>query len=417
MKIGYASKTVGVPDVPMRTTRLNAVTDAYLLELIENNLNSLDKIIDYNIKNKIEMFRISSDIIPFGSHEINTLKWWEIFKDQLEAIGEKAKRHNMRLSMHPGQYTVLNSLDEDVVKRAGEDLLYHTRFLDALNLDSSHKIILHIGGVYGDKKAAMDRFVENYQKLDDRIKKRLIIENDDRQYTISEVLWIAHRAGIPVVFDNLHHESNPDDSRSLMDWLLAARETWKAEDGQQKIHYSQQDPDKRVGAHTPTIDLAVFNKFYQELPVKELDIMFEVKDKNLSALKGINLIKDPKISNLEKEWGRYKYLVLEHSPNIYKEIRQLLKDKFTYPVIEFYALIDQALETPVKRGDAVNAAQHIWGYVNDAASDKVKANFERNIQKVSEGSSSKPLKRILWKLVQEKDQPYLQDSLYFIDLF
>lgn len=417
MKIGYASKTVGVPDVPMRTTRLNAVTDAYLLELIENNLNSLDKIIDYNIKNKIEMFRISSDIIPFGSHEINTLKWWEIFKDQLEVIGEKAKRHNMRLSMHPGQYTVLNSLDEDVVKRAGEDLLYHTRFLDALNLDSSHKIILHIGGVYGDKKAAMDRFVENYQKLDDRIKKRLIIENDDRQYTISEVLSIAHRAGIPVVFDNLHHESNPDDSRSLMDWLLAARETWKAEDGQQKIHYSQQDPDKRVGAHTPTIDLAVFNKFYQELPVKELDIMFEVKDKNLSALKGINLIKDPKISNLEKEWGRYKYLVLEHSPNIYKEIRQLLKDKFTYPVIEFYALIDQALETPVKRGDAVNAAQHIWGYVNDAASDKVKANFERNIQKVSEGSSSKPLKRILWKLVQEKDQPYLQDSLYFIDLF
>lgn len=137
----------------------------------------------------------------------------------------------------------------------------------------------------------------------------------------------------------------------------------------------------------------------------------------MSALKGINLIKDPKISNLEKEWGRYKYLVLEHSPNIYKEIRQLLKDKFTYPVIEFYALIDQALETPVKRGDAVNAAQHIWGYVNDAASDKVKANFERNIQKVSEGSSSKPLKRILWKLVQEKDQPYLQDSLYFIDLF
>lgn len=417
MKIGYASKTVGVPDVPMRTTRLNAVTDAYLLELIENNLNSLDKIIDYNIKNKIEMFRISSDIIPFGSHEINTLKWWEIFKDQLEAIGEKAKRHNMRLSMHPGQYTVLNSLDEDVVKRAGEDLLYHTRFLDALNLDSSHKIILHIGGVYGDKKAAMDRFVENYQKLDDRIKKRLIIENDDRQYTISEVLSIAHRAGIPVVFDNLHHESNPDDSRSLMDWLLAARETWKAEDGQQKIHYSQQDPDKRVGAHTPTIDLAVFNKFYQELPVKELDIMFEVKDKNLSALKGINLIKDPKISNLEKEWGRYKYLVLEHSPNIYKEIRQLLKDKFTYPVIEFYALIDQALETPVKRGDAVNAAQHIWGYVNDAASAKVKSNFERNIQKVSEGSSFKPLKRILWKLVLETKQPYLQESLYFIDLF
>ncbi len=295
MKIGYASKTVGVPNVTMRTARLNSVTDERLIELIKNNLTSLDRILDYNIKNDIKMFRISSDIIPFGSHEVNTLKWWEIFEEELTVIGEKARKNDMRLSMHPGQYTVLNSLDEDVVRRAREDLLYHTRFLDALGLDSSHKIILHIGGVYGDKAAAMKRFIRNYRTLEDPIQKRLIIENDDRQYTISEVLEIAYQIDIPVVFDNLHHESNLDSSKSEMEWLLAARETWKVEDGWQKIHYSQQDPDKRVGAHTQTIDLAVFNTFYRELPTYKLDIMFEVKDKNLSALKGIHLIADPKI--------------------------------------------------------------------------------------------------------------------------
>lgn len=268
MKIGYASKTVSVPDVTMKTIRLNNVSDEKLIELIQKNLTSLDKIFSYNIKNKIEIFRVSSDIIPFGSHEINQLHWWKIFKDELTALGQKALKHNMRLSMHPGQYTVLNSLDEGVVDRAVEDLVYHTRFLDALNLDTTHKIILHIGGVYGDKAAAMERFITNYQKLDERIKQRLIIENDDRQYTISEVLSIAKATGIPVVFDNLHHESNPSNSRTENEWLLAARATWGEKDGRQKIHYSQQNPTKRVGAHSSTIDLAVFNDFYQKLPTK-----------------------------------------------------------------------------------------------------------------------------------------------------
>jgi UV DNA damage endonuclease len=416
MKIGYASKTVGIPGVPMKTTRLKNVTDEKLKELIQNNLESLDKILDYNIENDIKMFRISSDIIPFGSHEINQLKWWELFHDELEAIGQKALKHNMRLSMHPGQYTVLNSLDESVVERAVEDLRYHTRFLDALDLDSSHKIILHIGGVYGDKEAAMKRFIKNYEALDQRIKDRLIIENDDRQYTISEVLAISKAAEIPVVYDNLHHASNLDDSRSETEWILAAGETWNSKDGRQKIHYSQQDPDKRLGAHTPTIDLTVFSAFYEALPTKELDIMFEVKDKNLSALKGIHLIGDPKMKNLEDEWSRYKYLVLEHAPHVYKDIRELLKDKTGYPILPFYTLIDQALATPISPGNAVNAAQHIWGYVNDVADDQTTRTFENKIQSVAGGTSTKSLKRLLWKLVQKQDQQYLKKALYFMEL-
>ncbi len=110
-------------------------------------------------------------------------------------------------------------------------------------------------------------------------------------------------------------------------------------------------------------------------------------------------------------------MVLEHAPNIYQEIRKLLKDKEAYPVVAFYEWIDRALETPMTSGNAINAAQHIWGYVSGAASDKVTANFEKNIEKVSEGASTKPLKRILWQLIFETDQDYLKDSLYFMDLF
>ena len=145
--------------------------------------------------------------------------------------------------------------------------------------------------------------------------------------------------------------------------------------------------------------------------------MFEVKDKNLSAIKGINLLATPHIKYLEKEWGRYKYWVLEHSPQIYNEIRQLLKDKNHYPVIEFYEWIDKALEKPIRGGTAVNAAQHIWGYVEELADAKTRANFDRNIEKVAEGGSTLPLKRLLWKLAVAKEQPYLMNSLYFSEIY
>ncbi|MFA6668942.1 MAG: hypothetical protein WCS14_05540, partial [Candidatus Methanomethylophilaceae archaeon] len=149
MRIGYACLTVGVPGTRFRTCTARNATPDVLSELIGSNLRSLDNILDYNIKNGIELFRISSDIIPFGSHPVNTLRWWDDFGEELRSIGNKAIYNGIRLSMHPGQYTVLNSPDEDVVKRAGEDLMYHSRFLDAVGAGPECKIILHIGGVYG----------------------------------------------------------------------------------------------------------------------------------------------------------------------------------------------------------------------------------------------------------------------------
>lgn len=130
----------------------------------------------------------------------------------------------------------------------------------------------------------------------------------------------------------------------------------------------------------------------------------------------MNAIASPKIQRLEKEWGRYKYLVLEHSPTGYHAIRQLLKNKNTYPVVEFYRLIDEAMLTPIKPGNAVNAAQHLWGYFKNSADENTRLRFENNIDKVSKGESTIPLKRLLWKLAEEQKQKYLLDSLYFMEL-
>lgn len=416
MIIGYACLTVGVLGTKQKNCMMKNASDDVLMNLIQHNLESLDRILDYNIQNDIKLFRISSDIIPFGSHHVNTLRWWEMFSDELKKIGYKALSNGMRLSMHPGQYTVLNSPDESVATHAVEDLEYHCRFLDSLGLGSEHKIVLHIGGVYGDKAFAMRRFIQRYRCLNENIRRRLVIENDDRQYTVSDVLTISKSEGIPVVFDNLHHEVNPDNTKSDIEWIACCRDTWKVQDGPQKLHYSQQDKGKRLGSHSATLYVDDFLHFYKRISNKDTDIMVEVKDKNLSAIKCINAIASPHIKRLEKEWGRYKYLILEHSPNIYNEIRQLLKDKKTYPVSQFYKLIDEALKSPVSAGNAVNAALHVWGYVNNLADDKTKLIFEKNLKKVSQGGSTTSIKRHLLGLAEIQKQEYLLNSLYLTNM-
>lgn len=417
MSIGYACLTVGVPETSFKTCRKANATEEKLEELIRFNLQSLENIIDYNIINQIKLFRISSDIIPFGSSPVNTLVWWELFESQFEQMGRKIKASGMRVSMHPGQYTVLNSPDEEIVARAVEDLVYHTRFLDSLGLGSEHKIVLHIGGVYKEKERAMQRFIERYQTLSDAIKKRLVIENDDRSYNVSEVLAISQATGAPVIYDNLHNAINTSDiTKDDAYWIELTRKTWKPEDGNQKIHYSQQSPMSRVGAHTKTIALDPFMDFYHNVSREDLDIMLEVKDKNLSAVKCIiATTQQPHINLVEKEWSLYKYSVLERSPKLYNAIRQLLKDKNSFPVLDFYRLLDQALIMDVTTGIAVNAATHVYGYFKYSATEKEKNTFLKQLEKVEKSNGSlNTLKKILWNLALNYREPYLLQSYYFV---
>ena len=148
---------------------------------------------------------------------------------------------------------------------------------------------------------------------------------------------------------------------------------------------------------------------------RSLDVMLEVKDKNLSAIKCmLCLAENPRIDALEREWGRYKYAVLEHSQHHYQRIRSLLNDKTEYSAVAFYNLVESALEHPVDIGSAANAAMHVWGYFKKEASDKSKAEFERLLKGYLEGQVSlERLKRLLYKHAQAYDENYLLQSYYF----
>lgn len=415
MRIGYACLALGLPGSEMKNCRLQNADRDRLLALIGHNLAALETLIDYNIRQGVELFRISSDLIPFGSSVAESIGWQAVYADRLAIIGDKIRQSRMRVSMHPGQYTVLNSPNRSVVERAIDDLAYHAAVLDNLGLDATHKLILHLGGGYGNKTEAIARFRPVYRQLPTEVKRRLVLENDDRIFTISEVLEVGETEQIPVVFDNLHHLVNPtDEVASDAEWIRRCALTWTMEDGPQKIHYSQQHPIKRPGAHSDTIDTAVFLAYVETLPSNELDIMLEVKDKNISAIKCINCTKNRGIQFLEQDWARYKYLVLERSRAHYDSIRHLLKDKSANPALDMYRLIEESLASTPSRGNAVNAAMHVWGYFKHQATPAEKRQFEKILASYELGSSGLiPVKRMLSRLAARYEQEYLLNSYYF----
>lgn len=290
MKLGYPCINRSIGCTANSTFRLANYSKQKLFETVQNNLDCLHKILQYNVKNDLLFFRISSDIVPFASHPICRADWAKHFKKDFKQIGEYIKKHKMRISMHPDQFIVLNAKKQDIVNRSIKELKYHCRVLDAMDLDSTAKVQLHIGGVYGEKEKSMQRFVERYKKLPAMIKKRLVIENDHYMYSLKDCLEINKKTGIPILFDTFHHECY-NNGETVKQGLIKASKTWKKKDGILMADYSNPKKGARKGTHSEHISAEKFKKFITETKNLNFDIMLEIKDKEKSALKAIKIIK------------------------------------------------------------------------------------------------------------------------------
>ena len=201
------------------------------------------------------------------------------------------RKNHMRISMHPDQFTLINSQDLKIFKRSRKELLYHCQVLDLMGLDLSAKVQIHMGGVYGDKAGSKKRFVSRFNRLDKAIKRRLVVENDDRNFNFKDCLEVHQKTGVPVIFDTLHHEVNSsgEDLAQVLRLLIA---TWKKRDGLPMVDYSYQERGRRKGKHSESIDLRVFRRFLKETKPFEFDVMLEIKDKEKSALRAAKAAAD-----------------------------------------------------------------------------------------------------------------------------
>ncbi len=251
---------------------------------IAANLACLQRVLEWNLEHQLLFFRINSALIPFASHPVSAgYDWRREFAAELASIGEFVRAHEMRISLHPGQYVVVNSPNPLTYSRSVAELAYHAELLEALGMDQSHKFQIHLGGLHGDAAGSFRVFAGRYRELPQPVRDRLVIENDERSASVADCLRLHGETGIPVLFDTLHHTVKNAGETQLRA-LDLARSTWQAADGIPMVDYSTQDGDKRVGAHAQTLDVEDFRSFVRRLKGREIDVMLEIKNKEASAM-------------------------------------------------------------------------------------------------------------------------------------
>jgi UV DNA damage endonuclease len=300
VRLGFAVKVLGEGGLPSHDTR-RWQSGPHLRVSIE----ALHDVFAYLEREDIGMYRLTASLAPYATHPDMPQFHGQVeeCRDELAALGERARANGLRLSTHPGQYVVLNSEDRAVRDGAIRDLELQAALLDAMGLGPEAVVVLHVGGAAGGHAAGIDRFLEGFERLSDAARARLVIENDDRTYALSHVLDLHRRTGLRVVWDILHHHCNDPDGIPDREALEAALATWP--DGQvPKIHYSSpktamEERRKRTGrrversivlpqlrAHADMIDPIAFEQFLRNTATGlAFDVMLEAKAKDLALLR------------------------------------------------------------------------------------------------------------------------------------
>ncbi|KAG8420625.1 UV-damage endonuclease [Metarhizium acridum] len=242
----------------------------------------------WNDKYGIKFMRLSSEMFPFASHAEYGYSLAYASK-VLATAGKVASELGHRVTTHPGQFTQIGSPKKDVIAASIRDLEYHDEMLSLLSLseqlDRDAVMILHMGGVYGDKQATLNRGTQ----------KQTGLENDDVSWSVHDLLPICEELNIPLVLDFHHHNIIFDpsiregtlDIISLYDRIKA---TWTRKNITQKMHYSE----PVASAVTPR-DRRKHSARVKTLPpcATDMDLMIEAKDKEQAVFELMRTFKLP----------------------------------------------------------------------------------------------------------------------------
>ncbi|WP_085521551.1 UV DNA damage repair endonuclease UvsE [Tuberibacillus sp. Marseille-P3662] len=290
-RLGYVAMSVHLenssPSQTMTYKRYNQLDDPAaarrrLEHIAQSNINNCLRLLKHNWAHDIHFFRLSSRLVPLATHE--ALADWDYMsaiQEPLQSLGAYAKEHQMRLDFHPDHFVVLNTPKKETLKASINILRYHRRLLMGMNLDSRHRCVLHVGGTYKDKPKALERFVTNWAYIPKDIQQMLMIENDDKSFTLLDGLYLSEKLGVPLVFDYHHHLANHDDPDWESHWPRIV-DTWANSPLPLKMHISSPKSDQAFRSHADTVDADRFMHFVKAVngSVPQIDCMIEAKKKD-----------------------------------------------------------------------------------------------------------------------------------------
>lgn len=255
-----------------------------------SNLDDLESILKYNMENNIHFYRLTSKLIPLGTHPEVSWDYGKYFSKELNRMGKIIKSSNMRVDAHPDQFNVINSVKENVVKDTVRNLNHAVDLFDYMDYPEG-KLVIHIGSSANGKEDSIKRFISNFKTFPQRIKERLILENDDKVFTAKEVLGICEEINVPMVVD-VHHHNCKNDKNNIEDLLETIFNTWNKEVLPPKIHFSSPKEGGLDRKHADYIEVDDFAKFLdlaKERVDRDFDVMIEAKKKDQALHK---LMKD-----------------------------------------------------------------------------------------------------------------------------
>ena len=292
IRLGYAciSKTLDITSSHTITYTNYEKTrnkEEKLIEITNRNLNNLEEILKYNIKNNIHFYRMSSKIIPLATHPNIKINLLNIFKEKLEHIGNIIKENNLRVDIHLDEYCVLNSTNPNIVSSTINIIKFYKNMLKTMNIESY--MILHIGSSAFGIEKSITRFINNFKKLDEESKNMIILENDDKVFKIEDVLKICKTLNIPMVLDYHHYKCNKVEP--LEQHIKEILNTWN--NITPKMHLSSKKNNKEFRSHHDYIDINDFIELTNILKTqnKNIDIMIEAKEKDMALFKLIRELK------------------------------------------------------------------------------------------------------------------------------
>ncbi|WP_077624873.1 UV DNA damage repair endonuclease UvsE [Sediminibacillus massiliensis] len=257
-----------------------------LYHLTEQNLTNTMRTLHYNIAHGIDIYRMSSSLVPLATHPEVRWDFVTPFRHLFEEIGAMVQKNELRVSFHPNQFTLFTSPQDHVTSNAIGDMTYHYEMLKAMGLHKEATMNIHVGGAYGNKREAIERFDRNFVQLGKDILRQTTLENDDKTYTAEETLQVCEKHGIPFVFDYHHHWANPGEGayEKLLPRIFA---TWEGTGKPPKFHLSSPKSEKLYRAHADYVEKDFAIDFIHALKAygESADIMIEAKAKDKAALK------------------------------------------------------------------------------------------------------------------------------------
>jgi UV DNA damage endonuclease len=301
MRLGFAVKILGEGGLPTSDNR-RWQSGPHL----SASLEMLHGVLDYCERQDIGMYRFSASIAPYATHPDLPQFHDQVDEcaDELAAFGARARALGMRLSTHPSQYIVLNSENPVTQDSAIRDVELQAQLLDTMGLGPEAVCILHVGGAAGGREAALERFERGVERLSERARARLVVENDDRTFALVDALEVHRRTGLRVVWDILHHHCVDPEAIPDREALSLALATWP-DDQTPKIHWStprtaMEERKKKVGrrverswalpplrAHADMVDPVAFEQFVTVTAagLRDFDVMLEAKAKDLALVR------------------------------------------------------------------------------------------------------------------------------------